>query len=95
MKIVHINTTQKRGGAARAVYRLHKELLIQNVKSKMIVQQKQTKGENVIRPQGNIFTRFIKIIAPKIDKIPYNFFLNHLSNHHGPHHGFVQQLLQN
>lgn len=40
MKVLHINTTDIEGGAARAAYRLHKALLKNGVESQMLVQKK-------------------------------------------------------
>ena len=40
MKILHINTTDVEGGAARAAYRLHRALLAKGVDSQMLVQRK-------------------------------------------------------
>ena len=38
MKILHVNTHDSQGGAARAAYRLHQALLAESIDSKMLVQ---------------------------------------------------------
>ena len=40
MKILHVNTSDTQGGAARAAYRLHRALLAENIDSKLLVQKK-------------------------------------------------------
>ena len=48
MKIVHINTTDNRGGAAQVAFILHKELnKISGVKSRMLVREKNTNDESI------------------------------------------------
>jgi len=41
MKVLHINTSDINGGAARAAYRLHRSLLEAGINSKMLVQNKK------------------------------------------------------
>lgn len=57
MKVIHINTSDKSGGAAIAAYRLHKALLKDNIDSKMLVLDK-------ITDEKEIFT----VIKNKLDK---------------------------
>lgn len=54
MKILHINTFDIQGGAARAVYRLHQGLQKQGVKSLMLVQTKTSDDKFVIGPESKI-----------------------------------------
>jgi len=42
MIILHVNTSDIEGGAARAAYRLHKSLLESGVDSQMLVQSKKS-----------------------------------------------------
>ena len=56
MKIIHLNTFDIQGGAARAVYRLHKGLLSFGIDSKMLVQTKDSDDITVIGPQ-NFFSK--------------------------------------
>ena len=48
MKVVHLNFTEKYGGAAKAANRLHKELIKQGIDSKMLVLKKESNDTNVI-----------------------------------------------
>lgn len=47
MKVLHINTSDKVGGAAIAAYRLHKALLKNGIKSKMLVLNKITDEQEI------------------------------------------------
>ncbi|HIP27051.1 MAG TPA: glycosyl transferase family 1, partial [Flavobacteriaceae bacterium] len=42
MKILIVNISDIQGGAARAAYRLHKALLVENVDSEMLVLHKHS-----------------------------------------------------
>lgn len=53
MIILHVNTSDIEGGAARAAYRLHKSLLESGVDSQMLVQSK--KSGWITPPQFNYF----------------------------------------
>lgn len=57
MKVVHINTSDKSGGAAIAAYRLHKELLKKGIDSKMLVLNKTTDEKEIF-----------SIVRSKLDK---------------------------
>ena len=50
MKILHINFSDSGGGAARAVLRLHNELLNKNVDSYILVREKLTNNKNIMGP---------------------------------------------
>ena len=54
MKILIVNTSDIRGGAARAAYRLHKSLLAQNIDSQMLVQSKSSDDFTVLAPTSKI-----------------------------------------
>ena len=49
MRILHLNTTDNDGGAARAVYRLHKGLRMRSVSSVMFVRDKFTNDPKVFK----------------------------------------------
>lgn len=69
MKILHINTSDIQGGAARAAYRLHRALLDENVDSQMLVQYKASDDYTVKR----LDFRWQKIrakFAPALDALP-------------------------
>ena len=52
MKIVHLNTSDLAGGAARAAYRLHTGLLQLGIDSHMLVQKKLSNDPRVHGPRG-------------------------------------------
>ena len=69
MKILHLNTHDINGGAARAAYRLHKALLAENIDSKMLVQKKTTHDDTVIAPTSK-FEKGINLLRPTLDNLP-------------------------
>lgn len=69
MKILIVNTTDINGGAARAAFRLHKALLVQGIKSKMLVQSKSLEDFTVMGPQTK-FQKILGKIRPTLDSIP-------------------------
>ena len=60
MKVVHVNTTDLIGGAAKLAYRMHKEMLGQGIDSTMWVGLK-TSNENEIHILNNVFNFVHKI----------------------------------
>jgi len=54
MKILHINSHDLQGGAARAAYRIHNGLSRQGISSSMLVQFKSGDDINVTGPVNNI-----------------------------------------
>lgn len=83
MKILHINTYDTDGGAARAVYRLHKALLKNGVDSQMLVQSKTSDDFTVLTETGKlrkVLTRF----NPHIDSIPTRFYTNRIGTLFSP-----------
>ena len=73
MKILIINTSDIQGGAARAAYRLHKSLLVQNIDSQMLVQNKSSDDFTVIADTSKI-SRAINKLRPTLDSIPIRFY---------------------
>jgi glycosyltransferase involved in cell wall biosynthesis len=59
MKVVHLNTNDISGGAARAAYRLHQGLSRTEIQSLMYVLNKQSNDESVLQfqPSHNLWTR--------------------------------------
>ena len=47
MRVLHLNTEEMSGGAARAANRIHKSLLKQGIESKMLVMHKESDDHNV------------------------------------------------
>ena len=72
-KILHVNTSDRHGGAARAAYRLHLGLQKAGLCSTMLVQEKQEESQTVYGPE----TKVGKLLAkfwPYIDWIPAKFY---------------------
>ena len=70
MKIVHVNYSDKIGGAAIAAYRLHKESLQQNIDSYLYVRKKVTNDRLIITP--NKLSEIRNKIEIKIEIFFYN-----------------------
>jgi glycosyltransferase involved in cell wall biosynthesis len=77
VKILIISTSDNRGGAARAAYRLHHALLSENIDSKMIVQEKETSDQLILGP----ITKMQRIISKFrfrtiLDRVPVLLYIN-------------------
>ena len=66
MNILNVNTHDISGGAARAVYRIHKGLQEIGISSKMLVQSKTSDDKSVIGP-GNKLKRGLVPLRPILD----------------------------
>lgn len=75
MKILHINTHDAQGGAARAAYRLHRALLEQQIDSQVLVQTKITSDHTVIGPT-NKFEKGFNLFRPFLDSLPTKKYKN-------------------
>ena len=75
MKILHLNTSDTHGGAARAAYRLHRALLNKNIDSKMLVQKKASDDHTVIAPTSK-FEKGINLLRPTLDNLPLQQYKN-------------------
>jgi len=75
MKILHVNTSDTHGGAARAAYRLHRALLNKNIDSKMLVQKKASDDHTVIAPTSK-FEKGINLLRPTLDNLPLHQYKN-------------------
>ena len=69
MKILHINTSDINGGAARAAYRLHRALLARDVDSQMLVQAKGSDDKTVIGPVSK-FGKGMGLLRPTLNRLP-------------------------
>jgi len=69
MRVLHVNTYDSQGGAARAAYRLHRALLNENIDSKMLVQKKTSDDHTVIAPTSK-FEKGINLFRPTLDNLP-------------------------
>ncbi|WIW71092.1 glycosyltransferase family 4 protein [Anaerosinus gibii] len=78
MKILHVNTNDVEGGAARAAYRIHKGLIQNEVASMLIVQNKKTDDYTVKSLAQNKFVKLRDKVVPKIDNGIKSFYQNKL-----------------
>lgn len=75
LSVLHVNTLDIQGGAARAVYRLHKSLLSQNINSQILVQNKSSDDFTVITEKSKI-RKILNKIRPHLDSIPIRLYKN-------------------
>jgi len=73
MKVLIVNTSDIRGGAARAAYRLHEALLAANIESQMLVKNKYSNDETVIAPKSN-FEHYYNKINQMLNNLPIKFY---------------------
>ncbi len=67
MKVLHINTVDTFGGAARAAYRLHRALLNVEIDSQMLVLHKNSDDYTVIKSAQNKLDKIFNIIRLTVD----------------------------
>jgi glycosyltransferase involved in cell wall biosynthesis len=77
LKVVHVSTSDNRGGAAIAANRLHKALLEENIDSKMLVMNKDSDQKNVFIARDN---RIEKHFFSKTRKVLNRSFLYKYKN---------------
>ncbi|MGN7808442.1 glycosyltransferase family 4 protein [Flavobacterium johnsoniae] len=77
MKVLIVNTSDIKGGAARAAYRLHRSLLSKGIESKMLVQEKASDDFTVITNPQSFVRMMIMKIRPLLDTFPVRFYKNH------------------
>jgi glycosyltransferase involved in cell wall biosynthesis len=68
MRILHVNTNDKDGGAARAAFRIHNGLLTRLVKSTFFVKEKTINSEHIITPLGKL-NRLKIFINDRVDPL--------------------------
>ena len=73
MNILHVNTHDISGGAARAAYRIHKGLQGIGMDSKMLVQTKLSDDRTVIAP-GTKFKKGLALLRPTLDSAVKTLF---------------------
>lgn len=73
MKILIVNTSDIKGGAARAAYRLHKSLLAQDIDSQMLVQSKSSDDYTVLAENSMIRKGFNKLRFT-LDNLPTKLY---------------------
>jgi glycosyltransferase involved in cell wall biosynthesis len=73
LNVLHINTSDINGGAARAAYRLHRALLDQDVESRMLVQDKSSDDWTVTGPPSKI-GKGVARIRPTAGQLPVKIY---------------------
>lgn len=73
MKILHVNTSDIEGGAARGTYQLHRAIINSGVKSRLLVAWKKSDDFTVLDPKGKIRKGFFRLL-PEIDSLPLLFY---------------------
>lgn len=76
MKILHINTTDIEGGAARAAYRLHKALLKKRLDSQMLVQTKNSDDNTIHTVYKTKLGKACSLLRPFFDALPLKCYKN-------------------
>ncbi|MBL1431938.1 MAG: glycosyltransferase [Gammaproteobacteria bacterium] len=72
MKVLHVNVSDKKGGAAIAAYRLNDSLRRAGIDSSMLVCNKVTTDSSVMDP-GFAFEKALVKIAAYVDRLPMRF----------------------
>jgi len=75
MKILIVNTFDAQGGAARAAYRLHQALLVEDIDSQMLVQSKSSDDFTVIGSPTKL-TRLLATCRSLLDALPVLMYKN-------------------
>ena len=68
LKVLHVNTLDIQGGAARAAYRLHQSLLKCGIDSRVLVQTKTSDDRSVIGPSSK-FYKLMGKLKPALDSM--------------------------
>ncbi len=76
MKILHVNTHDITGGAARAAYRLHQALLAENLDSRMLVQYRKSDDHTISVVSSGRVGNALSLIRPALDSFPLFFYRN-------------------
>lgn len=79
MKIVHFNTLDFQGGAAKGAYRLHKVTLDKGINSAYYVQHKELL-DNTIYSKERPYDKLMKQVIPFVDRSVLKMFYNTQSN---------------
>ena len=84
MKVLHINKTDAKGGAARAAYRLHKTLIERGVDSQMLVLNKLGDDPTVIGARSKLGRGWGEI-RPTLDMLPLELYRQRDRVPYSPH----------
>ncbi len=77
MKILHINSSNISGGAARAAFRLHKGLQAYGIDSMLLVDDKQSNDDSIFGPESNVAKGIAHFRIP-IDHLPKLLYRNRM-----------------
>ena len=85
MKVLLINTSDRKGGAARAAYRLHQGLQKIDVKSQMIVQEKQSDDSTIIGSSAESGIGKAKTgLRLTLERLPLKLYANRSNTSYSP-----------
>jgi glycosyltransferase involved in cell wall biosynthesis len=73
MNVLMLSVSDKKGGAAKAAYRLHQGLLEKGIQSNILVQSKASEDPRVMGPEGK-FSKGMNALHPTLDMIPLYLF---------------------
>ena len=86
MKVLLVNTSERKGGAARAAYRLHQGLQSININSQMLVQIKQSDDRAVIGSSAESGIGKARTgLRLTLDQLPLKFYPYGGSSNYSPH----------
>lgn len=71
MKVVHFNTSDIQGGAARAAKRINSALVSNGVNSKLIVLRKESDDKDVLEVPNNPIKKVKALLGPSYDKLAF------------------------
>jgi len=83
VKILIVNTSDSDGGAARAAYRLHRSLLVLNINSEMLVQNKSSDDFTVVSQTSKLAKEWNKLRSP-LDRVPVKLYKNRTKTFFSP-----------
>lgn len=83
MKVLHINSTDRGGGAAIAAYRHHEAMRRAGIDSRMLVQSKLGNDSYVLAYQINPVIKFLKLVSRKLFLIFKPYYATWGWNHYG------------
>ncbi len=86
MRIIHLSSTDNKGGGARSVYRIHKRMLAEGVDSKMFVRSKSTNDKEVISYKKN--SGFLQRLKLKLRRKLKTGGLGYFHSDNSIHNGF-------
>lgn len=83
MNVLHVNTSDNFGGAARAAYRLHQALLFEGISSELLVHTKTRDDYNVHGPQTKFQSAAVKV-RKNLDNLPLKRYKKRSKSYFSP-----------